>query len=115
MRTAKQIFARLILIGSLPLCAQTVTPNIGLQLPIQGTTNWGISLNNNFTLLDKYLGNVMPLPNGLTAPKFNVTGGFQINGNFGISGQVLASAVTTNSAGTATASTATPPVWMIQP
>jgi len=91
MRTAKQIFARLILIGSLPLCAQTVTPNIGLQLPIQGTTNWGISLNNNFTLLDKYLGNVMPLPNGLTAPKFNVTGGFQINGNFGISGQVLAS------------------------
>jgi hypothetical protein len=33
----------------------------------------------------------MPLPNGLTAPEFNVTGGFQINGNFGISGQVLAS------------------------
>lgn len=40
--------------------AQT-TPNIGLQLPNYNSSNWGVSLNYNFSRLDGFLGGTLPL------------------------------------------------------
>lgn len=68
--------------------AQNLTPNLGLQLPPSGSTNWNLPLNFNFNYLDQYLGNQAPLPNGLTTTTFNATVGFKINGSFGLAGQV---------------------------
>lgn len=48
----------LALLVSLPLLsqAQIFTPNLNLQLPPQGTTNWTGIVNGNFTKLDSALG-----------------------------------------------------------
>jgi hypothetical protein len=73
------------------LCAQTVTPNIALQLPANGSQNWNLPLNYNFTLLDLYLGNARPLPLGMTAPLWNATTGIQLNGSYGLTGQCVVS------------------------
>lgn len=70
------------------LSAQQTTPNIGLQLPVPGSSNWNLPLNFNFNLLDQYLGNVKPLPNGMTMPTLNLTACFLINGSCGLPGQV---------------------------
>lgn len=48
-----------------------VTPQIGLNLPNYATPNWNVPLNQNFTILDNYLGGVNPFPNPLQA---NITG-----------------------------------------
>ena len=58
---------------------------------------------------------VCPDPASVIVPSYYTSGQpafAQLNWT---NGTDIASAVTTNSAGTATASTATPPVWMIQP
>lgn len=41
-----------LLLLTLPLCAQTVTPNLDLTLPNPGARNWGFTVNNNFLILD---------------------------------------------------------------
>jgi hypothetical protein len=69
----------------------TPTPNIGLELPPAGSSNWNIPLNYNFNALDLYLGNVNPLPNGLTTTFYNATVGFKLNGSYGTSGQAIIS------------------------
>ena len=69
----------------------TPTPNIGLEIPAAGSQNWNLPLNYNFNLLDLLLGGVNPLPNGLTAPYFNVTTGIKINGSYGTNNYVLTS------------------------
>ena len=51
-------FLALILVAfAAVVSAQTVTtPNIGLQLPAAGSTNWNLPLNYNFNLLDQLFG-----------------------------------------------------------
>ena len=46
----------------LPLVAQTVTPNIGLNVPRRGTTNWDTLVNQNFTTLDLMLSGHQSIP-----------------------------------------------------
>ena len=36
--------------------SQTVTPNLGLTLPVQNAPNWGVTLNNNFSIIDTFAG-----------------------------------------------------------
>ncbi len=65
--------------------AQSVTPNIGLQLPAYNSSNWGTQLNYDLTRLDGYLGGQYTIPNlainTLTTPTVNATvNGYQING-----------------------------------
>lgn len=67
------------------------TTNLNLFLPVSQAPNWDQLLNNNFIMLDKYLGNQAPLPSGIGAPFFNAGTGFQINGNYGTAGQFLQS------------------------
>lgn len=38
------------------------TPNIGLQVPIINSNNWGGPLNYNFAQLDAFLSGVLPIP-----------------------------------------------------
>ena len=47
-----------LLAGILVSCAsaQTVTPNLGLTLPAQNAPNWGVTLNNNFSIIDTFAG-----------------------------------------------------------
>lgn len=49
--------------------AQTVTPNLGLTLPAQGQTNWGVINNADLTLIDSFAG---------TTPIFPVTTGIVV-------------------------------------
>lgn len=44
------IFGLLLL--ALPLCAQTITPNLGYTLSNPGAVNWGYTTNHNFLLTD---------------------------------------------------------------
>ena len=65
--------------------AQSVTPNIGLQLPSYNSSNWGTQLNYDLTRLDGYLSGGYTIPNlsisTLTTPTVNATvNGYQING-----------------------------------
>lgn len=56
------LFLFLLLLPALP--AQTVTPNIGLNLPPLHSVNWGTLVNSNFTKLDSYLSGGTALPPG---------------------------------------------------
>lgn len=57
-----------ILLALLPaMPAQTVTPNIGLNLPPLHSVNWGTLVNANSTKLDSYLSGGTPLPPGFWA------------------------------------------------
>lgn len=57
--------------------AQSVTPNIGLQLPSYNSSNWGTQLNYDLTRLDGYLSGGYTIPNlsisTLTTPTVNAT------------------------------------------
>lgn len=48
----------LILIFSVLLLAQTVTPNLKMILPQHGATNWDIQMNQNLAILDNIVGSV---------------------------------------------------------
>lgn len=66
-------FLILSLLATAVVCARgQVTPNIGLNLPVYSSPNWNIPLNENFTILDNYLGGVNQFPNPLKA---SITGG----------------------------------------
>jgi hypothetical protein len=60
-------------------CAWSQTPNIGLNLPVYSAPNWNVPLNQNFTILDNYLGGVNNFPNPLkasiTGAAANLSGG----------------------------------------
>lgn len=42
--------------------AETVTPNIGLQVPAFNQSNWQVPTNFNWNLLDLMLGGIIPMP-----------------------------------------------------
>ena len=44
------------LLGLQRCTAQTVTPNLGMTLPAQNAPNWGVTLNNNFSIIDTFAG-----------------------------------------------------------
>lgn len=50
--------------------AQTTTPNLNLTLPNIGAPNWGVTLNNDFTLIDTFAGTVQKFA-GLSPDNFN--------------------------------------------
>jgi hypothetical protein len=52
----KKILTLLLLSTSIVYSQTTNTPNIGLQLPAYGSTNWNLPLNYNFNLLDQLIG-----------------------------------------------------------
>lgn len=60
-------------------CGAQVTPNISLNLPNYASPNWNVPLNQNFTILDNYLGGVNNFPNPLhasiTGSAVNLAGG----------------------------------------
>jgi hypothetical protein len=60
-------------------CISQVTPLIGLNLPVYSSPNWNVPLNQNFTILDNYLGGVNSFPNPLkasiTGTAANMSGG----------------------------------------
>jgi hypothetical protein len=56
------------------------TANIGLNVPIIGSNNWGTPLNFNFTLLDQLLSGLKALP------------GLSVNGNATVTGTITAGA-----------------------
>ena len=62
----KRIIGIIVALAAASCCAQT-TPNINLNLPNFASTNWNVSLNQNFTILDNYLGGVNVFPNPLKA------------------------------------------------
>ena len=66
----KKIIAVLMILSGLKTVAQ-VTPNISLNLPSPATQNWNVPLNQNFTILDGYLGGVTQFPHAL---KTDITG-----------------------------------------
>lgn len=74
----KKIIAIIVSIAAVSCCAQT-TPNIGLNLPSYASPNWNIPLNQNFSILDNYLGGVNTFPNALkasiTGSAANLSGG----------------------------------------
>src|SRR6185312_9375949 len=62
-RILSAIVLTLVLCSFGPCQAQTVqTPNVGLELPAAGSTNWNIPLNFNFNLLDQILGGTVQVP-----------------------------------------------------
>ena len=52
-----------------------VTPNIALNLPPIGSNNWGGPLNFNFSVIDKLLSGINPIP------ALAVTGNVTIGGS----------------------------------
>ena len=60
-REMKRLLFILIALTAAWMCqsrldAQTVTPNLGLTLPVQNAPNWGGTLNNNFSIIDTFAG-----------------------------------------------------------
>jgi hypothetical protein len=66
--------ATLALTGN-ELCHAQTTPLIGLNLPVYAAPNWNVPLNQNFTILDNYLGGVNSFPNPLKASITGVAAG----------------------------------------
>ncbi len=56
MKKLLGIAAVLLLCVSTSSAQTTPTPNIGLEIPSNGSTNWNLPLNFNFNLLDQLLG-----------------------------------------------------------
>lgn len=44
------------------MASETVTPNIGLQVPAFNQSNWQVPLNFDLNLLDLMLGGIVPMP-----------------------------------------------------
>lgn len=60
--TKRIVAFAIVLLASIMGCAQSLTPNISLYLPGHNQQNWDIPLNQDFTLLDKYLSGNLQLP-----------------------------------------------------
>ena len=70
----KNMIAALAVLVGISAMAQT-TPNIGLNLPVYSSPNWDRPLNQNFSILDNYLGGVNSFPNPLKASITGVAAG----------------------------------------
>jgi hypothetical protein len=44
------------------MAAETLTPNIGLQVPAFNQPNWQVPINFDLNLLDLMLGGIVPMP-----------------------------------------------------
>lgn len=55
----KKLLPLLLLLTVACIAQTTSTPNIGLQIPAAGSTNWNLPLNFNFNLLDQLLGGLI--------------------------------------------------------
>ena len=90
----KRLFTLLLLASAAFAQDYTTTPNLGLKLPKQGSTNWGPYVNQDFTTLDaavgQFKGGFVTVPFSAT-PVFNLTLGntFQLT----LSGNVTSSTV----------------------
>jgi hypothetical protein len=69
-----------IMFAAAAVCGQTVTPNIGLQIPALNQNNWWIQANYNYTKLDLLLSGNSAIP-ALTITG-NLSVGGVITGNF---------------------------------
>ena len=78
-------FIVLMVIAAVCSAQTTPTPNIGLLIPANGSTDWNVPLTYNFNLLDQLLSGKAP------QPFLNVSTGYQIGGSYGAAGSVLAS------------------------
>lgn len=88
MKRVTQLVFLLLLTS--PAFSQTVsTPNVGLQVPTAGSTNWNLPLNFNFNLLDQILGGTIQVP-GL---------GLQLKPAYGIGAPILACTVNNEAQG----------------
>lgn len=63
----KKIIVALACLLFAGMCDAQVTPNLALNLPNYASLNWNVPLNQNFTILDNYLGGVNAFPNPLKA------------------------------------------------
>ena len=71
----KILFSLISLLLPIMAVAQTVqTPNIGLQLPAAGSTNWNLPLNYNFQLLDSLFAGIITTGVGLPLKPIYGTG-----------------------------------------
>ena len=75
----KRLLVLSLLAASVIPALGQVTPNIALNLPNYAAPNWNVPLNQNFTILDNYLGGVNAFPNPLkasiTGSAANLSGG----------------------------------------
>ena len=77
----KRIIGIIVALAAASCCAQT-TPNIGLNLPNFASPNWNAPLNQNFSIIDNYLGGVNAFPNPLKASVTGAAGGL-LGGSLG--------------------------------
>lgn len=82
------------LLMAFPSLAQFIpTPNIGLQIPANGSTNWNIPLNFNFNRLDQQLSGKLSIPGLSVNGNVIITGSIQAGSFIGPSGAGFATAV----------------------
>ncbi len=83
----KSLSVTLLLIGTVCFGQTVPTPNVGLQVPSGGSTNWNLPLNYNFNLLDQLLGGTLKSPGlGLVQKPLFGTGAPTAACNTGIQG-----------------------------
>jgi hypothetical protein len=90
-------FIFVILFLSINCVAQyTPTPNIGMQIPNNGSSNWNLPLNYNFNRLDQLLSGNLPIPSLAVSGNITVVGSVQANQFIGPGGSSLATAAIAN-------------------
>ena len=62
MKKAFRVLVVTLLLASPIFCQTVTTPNVGLEVPSSGSTNWNLPLNFNFNLLDQILGGTIQVP-----------------------------------------------------
>jgi hypothetical protein len=87
------LYAALVFTLVSTVSAQYVpTPNIGLEIPANGSNNWNIPLNYNFNRLDQLLSGQLSLPGLSVSGNVTVTGSVTANSFIGAGGAGLATA-----------------------
>lgn len=88
----KKLFIVMLLAPSVLWAQFTPTPNIGMEIPSNGSTNWNIPLNYNFNRLDQLLSGNLPLPALTITGNLTVGGTVTAGGFIGAGGTSLATA-----------------------
>jgi len=88
----KKLVILIYLTALASICGAQTTPYLDLNLPPYASGNWNVPVNQNFSILDSYLGGVTPFPNaletsitGTAAGDLPLTGG-TITGNLVVTG-----------------------------